>query len=121
MMREKPRRGWPLDLFKALSIGAVFGIALGGGAFFVGCLRGGVPQGLEAAKNALAVAGAAALFALAGMLLVRGKRPERFDAEDNGWRRHFAVIGPKVVLGMAAAALLLLAALADELLRVFGA
>lgn len=55
------------------------------------------------------------LFVLAGMLLLKGKKGERPLADMEGWRRHFAVIGPKSVLGAMAAGVVIAAIAADYL------
>ena len=72
-----------------------------------------LPSGIEGAKNALFVIAALLLFVLAGMLLIKGKKAETFEADENGWRRHFAVIGVKAALGGAAVGVAALAIALD--------
>ena len=100
------------DAVKALLIGAAAGGVLATLFFLVGFVLGGISSGVESAKNVLFVCAAAALFLLAGMLLIKGKKPEKpFDK--NGWRRHFAAIGPKAGIGVIAVAMILWAAVLD--------
>ena len=85
------------DLIKALIIGAAAGGAvtliffLGGMAFG----GSGAASGIETSKNVLFLCTAILLFILAGMILIKGKKPEK-SYEKSGWRRHFSVIGPKI-------------------------
>lgn len=91
-----------LDVLKVAALGLVAGavIAL---VFFSGgaLIGGGVADGVETSRNALFVVAAVLLFIVAGMILIKGKRAEPSFAE-NGWRKHFDVIGPKVALGVLA-------------------
>lgn len=108
-----------LDLGKAFLIGIAAAAAAFALLFLIGLAagQGGWRSGLEAAKDGLLVVASLGLFLLAGMLLTKGKKPERFAA-DNGWRRHFAVLGPKSVLGVFCVAFVLAAAAADYLMLV---
>lgn len=105
------------DVLKALGLGMAGGILLGLVAGILGALLGGagLSSGLEAAKDALLFVAALMLFVLAGMLLLKGKKGERPLADMEGWRRHFAVIGPKSVLGAMAAGVVIAAIAADYL------
>lgn len=108
---------WLRDLGKAFLLGlagaaAVFLTALG-----IGAIAGGLSGGLEAAKTVLLVTSALGMFLLAGMLLVRGKKPEAFS-DAAGWRRHFRAAGVKAVLAAGCLAFALAAAAADWLLRL---
>lgn len=105
------------DLLKAFAIGAG-SAAIGFTVLFVGGLlfgQSGVDSGLETAKNGLLLIGALGLFIVAGMIMARGKNQKKF-ADKDGWRRHFAVVGPETVIGFFSAAFLVLASVADWLL-----
>lgn len=109
------------DLLKGLLVGIVAGAVIALILFIIGFMVGkGQPMtGLEVAKDGLLLLGALGLFILAGMLLIKGKKPERFSGGD-GWRRHFKAAGIKMILGTICIALLLLAAAADYLLLWLG-
>ena len=116
--RETPgKAAGARDVLKALGLGIAGGILLGLVAGILGALVGGagLSSGLEAAKDALLFVAALMLFVLAGMLLLKGKKGERPLADMEGWRRHFAVIGPKSVLGAMAAGVVIAAIAADYL------
>ncbi len=102
------------DGAKAFVIGLIFSAALGAVLFLAGFfIRGlAVASGLEVMKDGLLLVAALALFTIAGMLLVKGKNPEKFSKK-NGWRKHFRVMGYKSVLGIICAAVLLAASAAD--------
>jgi hypothetical protein len=104
------------DIVKAFVIGLVAGLVIAVVLFVVGLIygSGSLASGLEVAKDGLFLTGALGLFVLAGLLLVKGKKPEK-DMADNGWRRHFRVIGVKVVVGMICVGVLLVAASVDYL------
>lgn len=89
------------DCAKALAVGAAAGAVIALVLFVIGFLAGKfqVNSGLEAAKDGLFFILALGLFLLAGMILAKGKKPEKFS-ENNGWRNHFSVIGLKTVIGM---------------------
>lgn len=105
------------DFAKAFLMGAVAGLAAALLFFLIGLALGGLQNGLEAAKDGLLAIGALGLFVLAGMLLVKGKKPEQFDLND-GWRKHFKIIGMKSVMGMICVVILLIAAVADYVLLI---
>ncbi len=108
-------KDWLRDLCKAFLMGCAGAAALFAVSFLIAlAVRGGVSGGLDGAKSVLLVVGALGLFLLAGMLLVRGKKPEAFSA-GNGWRKHFRAAGVKTVLAAWCAAALLAAVLADYL------
>ncbi len=109
------------DLLRAVVLGILLALACFAAAFLCGlALRHNAASGLEAAKNALCLLAALMLFLLSGALLSRGKNPAAFDAESNGWRRRFRVLGPKAVLFCMAVCFIAFAALADALLRAAG-
>lgn len=85
--------------------------------FLIGLLTGGFTfdAGLEAAKNGLLFVAALLLFLLAGMLLMKGKKPEKKPG-NNGWRDHFQVIGYKTLFALVAAVFVAVASIADYLL-----
>lgn len=109
------------DCGKALLIGLVCGAALGGLFFLIGLLTGGgtAAGGAEGMKNGLLLLCALGMFVTAGMLLMSGKKQDRFAGKD-GWRKHFHVIGYKTAVILFSIALLLLASAADFLTRVIG-
>ncbi len=108
------------DIGKAL----LWGAYAAGGCFLLFFMLGLVfgrlqlRTGLETARTALCVLTAAQLMLLAGALMLRGKRPAGFRASENGWRRRFAVIGPKSVLLCMAACAIVMTAAADALARL---
>ena len=104
-------------LAKALGAGLAAAAAAFALLFDCGLLfgQGQIDNGLEAAKDGLLVVASLGLFIVAGMLMTGGKKEKKFS-EKNGWRRHFAVLGPKAVLGVLSAAFLLAASIADYLL-----
>ena len=83
----------------------------------IGSIAGGLSSGLEAAKTVLLMTGSMGMFLLAGMLLVKGKKPEALS-NSSGWRRHFRAAGVKTVLAAGCLAFVLAAAAADWLLRL---
>lgn len=102
------------DLVKAFLAGAAAGAALTAVLFFAGlAISGGDPSAaLEIAKNGIFLVTAVLLFIVAGMILVKGKKPEK-SQEESGWRDHFSVIGFKLVMGMIAAAFVIWAVILD--------
>lgn len=88
-----------LDLCKAAAVGVGVSIAIGlvlagGGALFG---SNGVHSAVETAKNGLLLVFAFLLLIVAGMLLIKGKKQEQIRL-NTGFRKHFAVIGPKSML-----------------------
>lgn len=88
-----------LDLCKAAAVGVGISVAIGlvlagGGALFG---SNGVHSAVEAAKNGLLLVFAFLLLIVAGMLLIKGKKQEQIRL-NTGFRKHFAVIGPKSML-----------------------
>ena len=102
------------DTGKALLAGFIAAAVLGCVGFVTGLITGGngAASGLEGAKNAMFAMSAVLLFILAGMLLIKGKKPEK-SHENNGWRRHFACIGPKLAVAFIAAAFIIAACVLD--------
>ena len=80
-----------------------------GKAFTIGLLSGG------AAKDGLLLIAALGMFVIAGMLMVKGKNPEKFTQKEK-WRVHFAVLGYKSVFAVLCVSWVLWAAAADYLL-----
>ncbi len=74
-----------------------------------------VSQGLEIAKDGLLLVAALGMFMIAGMLMVKGKNPEKFEEKDS-WRKQFRVMGYKSVFGMICVAVLAAAAAVDYLM-----
>src|SRR5699024_6204493 len=100
-----------LDGIKALGVGILTAAVLGILLFLGGFLFGGfqVSQGLEIDKDGLL------LVAALGMLMVKGKNPEKFEEKDS-WRKQFRVMGYKSVFGMICVAVLAAAAAVDYLM-----
>ena len=100
------------DLGKAFTIGL-----LSGGAAAAVLLLGGFTfrAALEAAKDGLLLIAALGMFVIAGMLMVKGKNPEKFTQKEK-WRVHFAVLGYKSVFAVLCVSWVLWAAAADYLL-----
>ena len=82
-----------------------------GRAFTIGLLSGG-GVGIVARNALLAALG---MFVIAGMLMVKGKNPEKFTQKEK-WRVHFAVLGYKSVFAVLCVSWVLWAAAADYLL-----
>lgn len=109
---------------KALEdIAKIFFVGLAGSlAFFLVLFAGGylwnersAMAGLELAKNGLFLIAALLLFILAGMLIIKGKKPEKV-LEDNGWRKHFQVIGSKIAIFILSVSFVLCASLVDYIM-----
>lgn len=105
------------DGAKAFAIGLLFSAAFGLVLFLAGFLIRGmaVAAGLEVMKDGLLLVAALSMFIIAGMLLVKGKNPEKFSRK-NGWREHFKVMGYKTVMGIICIAMLIAASAADYML-----
>ena len=103
-----------LDIGKGLMIGLLAGIILGVILFLAGFLLGGIQilNGLEVRLLLLAALG---MFLIAGMLLAKGKKPEKFEEKD-AWRKHFSILGYKSVLLLVCIAVLMVAAAADYMI-----
>lgn len=74
-----------------------------------------VMVGLELAKNGLFLIASLLLFILAGMLIIKGKKPEKV-LKDNGWRTHFQIIGPKIAIFILSVSFVLCASLVDYII-----
>lgn len=72
---------------------------------------------LDAGKSMACVVTAVMLFILAGMLMLKGKKPEKFDTK-HGWRKHFKVLGIKAVIASAAVGCVGAVSLIDLLIRI---
>lgn len=86
------------DLGRAFTIGLLSGGAAAAVLLLGGFLFGGFTfrAALEAAKDGLLLIAALGMFVIAGMLMVKGKNPEKFTQKEK-WRVHFAVLGYKCV------------------------
>lgn len=102
------------DAAKALGIGLASGLGAGAVLFGAGALMGTprLAAGLEAARDGMFLVAALALFVLAGMLLLKGKKPAP-SLEGKGWENHFRVLTPGPVLGLLAAAWIAVASVVD--------
>ena len=118
-MKPVPARKLIRDIMKALLWGLCASLACSALLFLLGSAFGHMrtAAGLETARGGLCLLIAAELLLLAGALLRRGKHPSAFHAEENGWRKQFALIGPKTVLLCAALGAAACLALTDALLR----
>ena len=105
------------DMIKVLKIGCLAGISVGAVLFLGGFLAGSFQllSGLEAAKDGLLLIAALGMFVVAGMLLVKGKNPEKFEEKDS-WKKHFQILGYKGVVGILCVIILLFAAVMDYLI-----
>lgn len=105
-----------MDLGKALLIGFAAAAAAALLFFMIGLAvgKGNSSIGLETTKDGLLLIASLCLFLLAGLILAKGKKPEKPAAD--GWRRHFSLVGLKTVIGLTALAFLLTASGADFLL-----
>ena len=108
------------DILKAFLTGLLLFLALAAAGFVFGFLTGGktAAAGIETAKNLMYMGAAAVLFILAGLIMHRGKHADSFQAEENGWRKHFRAAGIRAVFGAAAAAAICLGAILDLLQRL---
>lgn len=104
------------DAAKALAIGLATAAGTALVLFGLGALVSSrrLAGGLEAAKDGLFLVVALELFVLAGMLMLKGKKPEP-SLKGKGWERHFQVLSIKVVLALLAAAWIAVASLLDYL------
>lgn len=91
------------DLGRAFTIGLLSGGAAAAVLLLGGFLFGGFTfrAALEAAKDGLLLIAALGMFVIAGMLMVKGKNPEKFTQKEK-WRVHFAVLGYKSVFAFSA-------------------
>ena len=107
-----------LDLCKAAAVGVGISVAIGlllasGGALFG---SNGVHSAVEAEKIGLLLVFAFLLLIVAGMLLIKGKKQEQIRL-NTGFRKHFAVIGPKSMLLALAVGMLVTIIAVDGLQR----
>ena len=105
------------DLGRAFIIGLLSGGAAAAVLLFGGFLFGGftIRAALEAAKDGLLLISALSMLLIAGILMVKGKNPEKFTQKEK-WRVHFAVLGYKGVFAVLCVSWILWAAVADYLL-----
>ena len=98
------------DLGRAFTIGLLSGGAAAAVLLLGGFLFGGFTfrAALEAAKDGLLLIAALGMFVIAGMLMVKGKNPEKFTQKEK-WRVHFAVLGYKSVFAVLCVSWLLMA------------
>ena len=105
------------DLGRAFIIGLLSGGAAAAVLLLGGFLFGGftIRAALEAAKDGLLLISALSMLLIAGMLMVKGKNPEKFTQKEK-WRGHFAVLGYIGVCAVLCVSWILWAAAADYLL-----
>lgn len=116
----KKVKDWLQDGLKALGIGVLASSVAGMMLFLCGFIFNHFTllSGLEVAKNGLLLVVAIGLFLIAGMLMVKGKKPEKLD-ENNGWKKHFQLMGYKAVMGIICIAILIVASAVDYLILLF--
>lgn len=105
-----------LDFVKAAAVGIGTALVLGLLLAGIGFLFGGTGTALEVAKNGLLLVFSLLLFVVAGMLLIRGKKPENIRLGKD-WHRHFSVIGTKTMLLALAAGIMIVITIVDSLQR----
>ena len=110
-------KDWFQDGLKALGIGLLISSVAGVVLFLCGFMFSHFTllSGLEVAKNGLLLVVAVGLFLIAGMLMVKGKNPEK-RAQNNGWKKHFQLMGYKGVMGIICMAVLLVASVVDYMI-----
>ena len=117
-MKKELVTGAVKDIGKSILIGVVISVVIAAVLWIVGFLAGGfaVRQGAAMARSGLLIVGALGLFVLAGANLF--KQGKTFGLEDHKeeWKKHFSVIGFKVVLGVASVAVLCIAGIFDYFL-----
>ena len=111
--RKRPASGWDQSAGSWNPDGSCPWDLLFLGGFLFGGFQ--VSQGLEIAKDGLLLVAALGMFMIAGMLMVKGKNPEKFEEKDS-WRKQFRVMGYKSVFGMICVAVLAAAAAVDYLM-----
>ena len=110
-------KDWLKDGLKAIGIGLLLSSMVGMILFLCGFIFSHFTllNGLEVAKNGLLLIVAIGLFVIAGMLMVKGKNPEE-QAENNGWKKHFQLMGYKAVMSIICLSVLLVASVADYMI-----
>lgn len=105
------------DLLRAFVLGAAVSAGLGVIFFLCGFFSGRfqMAQALETSKNGLLLVAALGIFLVAGMLLVKGKSPEKFR-EREAWKKQFQILGYKSVIGMICIVVLAAASCLDYIL-----
>lgn len=113
-------KDWLQDGLKASGIGLLASSVAGIVLFLCGFIFShfNMLSGLEVAKNGLLLVVAIGLFLIAGMLMVKGKNPEK-QAKNNGWKKHFQLMGYKVVMGIICISVLLVASAVDYMILLF--
>lgn len=113
-------KDWLTDGLKALGIGLIASGMAGMVLFLCGFIFSHFTllSGLEVAKNGLLLVVVIGLFLIAGMLMVKGKKPEKWT-QNNGWKKHFQLMGYKTVMGIICIAVLLVASLVDYVILLF--
>ncbi len=114
-------KGLAKDSVKSFLIGLISAAAIGCVLFLGGLAfkKGQVTWGLEVAKDGLFLIVAIELIVIVGMLISKGKKQETMN-DTEGWRRHFAVFGMKMVLSVVCIGFILVASLADYLMMIIG-
>ena len=108
------------DLGKASGIAVAISLPVGLMLFLVGAFSGEkrLLDGLEIAKNGLFFMAALVLFVLAGMMMIKTKKPPS-SLMQKGWRKHFQILSVQVVMGIFAIIWIATAAVADYFLLLF--
>ena len=89
------------DIYKLFILGILSAVGIVLILVLAGVVGGssGRDSGIELAKNGALLFSSLILFILAGMLLTKGKKTGE-DSRQEGWRRHFKVIGYKTAVGV---------------------
>lgn len=113
----KQVKSWLQDALNAFKIGFLVSSVMGVILFLCGFILNHLTilSGLEVAKNGLLLMITVDLFLMAGMLMIKGKKPEEL-AEHNGWKKHFHLMGYKAVMGIICIAMLGVASVVDYLI-----
>ena len=111
-------RAWLSDLGRLIAAGVILAGAASLLLFAIGLVGGHtVLSGLSTAKSGCFVIGALCLFFLAGLLLTRGKHPEKATPQ-SGWRKKFSAAGYCTAAAVMAVCFLGVGSAADYLLRL---
>ena len=106
------------DIFKLSIFGILSAVGIVLILFFAGAVGGnsGIDSGIEIAKNGVLLFSSLILFILAGMLVTKGKKTGE-ESRQEGWRRHFKVIGYKTAVGVVGISFVIIANVVDCIQR----
>lgn len=108
------------DILKALKIGLIFSLCVAVLLTVIGFLAGGfqLKSGLECSKNGLLIISSISMFLIAGMFLTKGKQ-NKDTSVNEGFRKHFYVMGYKSVLATIIIVILIFATCIDYIIFSF--